>query len=418
MTDFLRFRIVLALAALLLASSALAEVMDRPTGIRIGQRMTLRPYVGLSVGWDSNPKQTHSGARGDVLWTINPGFGIDYKAENWTLRLNAFYNYRSYTRDDVINDRNRHSFGEDLDWSWSNIDGSGKGWSLRLSEFFQQINMADDISYGGGKSYNGDRREFNVQGLVERRFNERVHLNLDAHYYKLIYDNDTNVGYANYGWDRWTAGLQGGYVLSKWTDILLSGNYQGYQQENTGNYSMSGQSQGFSAQAGIGTHATERITYRLLAGWSRFEYADGSQNNDGFAYTAAGNWMVSETLQTMLVANSYYQPSERDIASSTRVDSFSWGVAKTMVRGKLRGTFDVMYRREYHDMAGGTLRAGNDYTLDILSARLGCNYVLNRFLTLFAYGEYMRSWNTESERDNGRWDYDRWRATLGLKFTY
>ena len=86
-------RIVVLTIAGTLAAVASADVLDRPTGIKIGQRMTLRPYVSLAVSYDSNVwgSQSSTGSKGDVLWSINPGLGIDYKAENWALLLNLYY---------------------------------------------------------------------------------------------------------------------------------------------------------------------------------------------------------------------------------------------------------------------------------------------------------------------------------------
>lgn len=83
--------------AAVFAASASADVLDRPTGIKIGQRMTLRPYVSLSVAWDSNVDGSSNAGRndGDVLWTVNPGLNLDYKAENWALLLNVYYNYHA-----------------------------------------------------------------------------------------------------------------------------------------------------------------------------------------------------------------------------------------------------------------------------------------------------------------------------------
>ncbi len=396
---------------------ASAEVVDRPTGIKIGQRMTLKPYVSLSLGYDSNPAQSHSGKRGDALWTINPGLGLDYMAENWALKFNAYYNFRTYHRGTYVNDRNSHSYGEDLSWAWANSGQNERGWALRLSESYSQLNMADDISYGNGAgAYNGDRRQFSIQGAVQRRFTERWHSDLTAGYYMLKYDNDESLGGANYGWQRWTAGWQAGYAPSPWTDFILSLGYHGYEQDNNGGYCGRNNSQGYSAQAGIGSYATERISYRALAGWSRFEYSNGATTDDGFVYTISGNWRISETWNTSLLASSYYQPSERQVSSRSRVDSVSWGIAKSMVRNKLRATFDVSYRRETHEAA--RVASNIDYTLDIFSGRLGLNYILNRFLTAFAYCEYYQSVNSECERDHGRLDYDRWRVTGGLRLTY
>ena len=405
-----------ALAALASASAS-AETMDRPTGFRIGQRMTLRPYVAVSATYDSNVcgwSRGGSGKTDDVMWTVNPGFSLEYNAESWALLLTAYYNYRAYCQKRYWDNYNRHSFGETLRWNWSNTKGNEKGWSLMLSERFQQTTMADDVSLGNGRAYTGDYREFSIQGVAQRRFNESWHSELMASYYNIDYDQD-DYGYGRYGglfgWQRWTGNLSLGYAPSKWTDFLANVGYQGYQQDNVSNSRYSRSSQGYTAQFGIGSYATERISYRALFGWSRFEYANGASANDGFVYTLSGKWLISDTLSTMFVATSYYQPSEREMAARSRVDSVSWGLGKALVRGKLRATLDCTYRRETHEYVGGYY---DDYRLDVASARLGLDYTLNRFLALFAYAEYMKSWN-----DNSRYlDYDRWRVTGGVRFTY
>jgi len=402
-----------------LAVSGFAEVLDRPTGIRIGQRMTLRPYVALSASYDSNVRgsQSSGGSKGDVLWTVNPGFGLDYRADNWSLLLNAYYNYHAYTKSENVSRYNQHSYGETLRWNWANAKGAEKGWSLMLSETFQQVTMTDDISFSDGSSYSADRSQFMVNGAVQRRFNEHWHADVNASYYMLDYDNDTSNpnGSALYGWQRWVFGAEAGFAPSRWTDIIGAVNYQGYVQDNVRNSRLDRDSHGYTAQIGLGSFATERISYRALAGWSRFEYANGESSDDGFVYTVSGNWKIDDTLQTMLLATSYYQPSEREHSAKTRVDSVSWGIGKALVRNKMRVTLDLTYRHETHDCVNVS---AIDYDLDVATARLGLNYTLNRFLTAFTYGEYQRSINSESDRKNSYCDYDRWRVTAGLRLTY
>lgn len=405
--------------AVAVAAVASAEVLDRPTGIKIGQRMTLRPYVSLSASYDSNVGGVQSGSasKGDVLWTVNPNLGIDYRAENWSLLLNLFYNYHAYTKSENANRHNQHTYGETLRWNWADSRGAEKGWTLMLSESFQKVSMTDDISLGDGSAYSADRDQLNVNGAVQRRFNEHWHGDINASYYRIDYDND--MGNANrsafYGWQRWTAGLEAGFAPSRWTDIIGALCYHGYIQDNVENSSLSRNSQGYTAQIGLGSYATERISYRALAGWSRFEYANNASSEDGFVYTLSGNWKIDDTLHTMLLATSYYQPSEREYASKSRVDSVSWGIGKSLIRGKLNTTLDMTYRHETHEgVTAGTL----DYNLDIVTARLGFNYTLNRFLAAFVYGEYQRSINSESDRKYSYGDYERWRITTGLRLTY
>lgn len=408
-------RLTAVSAVCVCAFAASADVMDRPAGIKIGQRMTLRPYVSLSASYDSNVGARHSNAKGDVLWNINPGFTLDYKQEKWSLLLTGNYKYHSYT-ESRNNKYNQHSYGESLRWNWSDGDEAGKGWSMIIAESYRRVTMADDFELSDGRSYNADRGQFDINGGLQRRFNENWHADVHGGYYNLDYDNNTSkagMG-ALYGWQRWNASADIGFAPSRWTDIIAMVGYQGYNQDNASK-GVGRRSEGYTAQAGIGSFATERISYRLLAGWSRFEYGNESTDN-GFVYTGSVDWRISDTLRTMLVATSYYQPSERESNSRSRIDSVSWGLHKSLVRSKLNATLDMTYRHETNDHS--TKSSARDYDLDTVSARLGLNYTLNRFLTFFAYGEYLRSWDSESRSNSGYCDYDRWRVTGGVRLTY
>ncbi|MBQ0031317.1 MAG: outer membrane beta-barrel protein, partial [bacterium] len=120
------------LSSLILCLSAGAEVLDRPSGIKIGERLTLRPYVSMSLTYDSNVNGSSSSVDsddGDFLWTISPSLFLHYNAETWSLILSGFYNYHHYFKNEFA-EQNQHTFGEDLRWNWSNSTGTEKGWSL------------------------------------------------------------------------------------------------------------------------------------------------------------------------------------------------------------------------------------------------------------------------------------------------
>ena len=117
----------------------------------------------------------------------------------------------------------------------------------------------------------------------------------------------------------------------------------------------------------------------------------------------------------MLLATSYYQPSEYEYGSSIRVDALSWGIAHSMVRGKLSATADIAFRRETREYS--TI-AQSDYDMDTLTGRVGLNYQFNRFLTFYTYLEYqLRDMESSSSRSYN-YDYDRWRWTSGIRLTY
>lgn len=413
----------------LVASAGLvgfADTMDRPSGIKIGQRMTLKPYVSTSVAYDSNAQGSKKG-KSDVLWIVNPGFGLEYKSEQWAANLNAYYQFQAHSRN-TSSTRDTHSYGEELSIRWTDSLPNEKGWSLVLSESFRMMNEVDDIKDPNGNQFNQDRQEFTLSGAIERRITDRFHANVNGGYYWLDYlnnDHNRRAYQSLYGWQRWTAGAVAGYALSPWTDLLLSFGWQRYHQDNTKNaeyidskdYRRGGlDSTGYSIQTGFGTYATERIQYRVLGGWMNYSYDHGGKDLNGFSYSVSGAWTLSNSWKTMLLAQSSYQPTEREFGSSQRVDMISWGLAHAMVRGKLNATFDASYRRETKEYSAD--KSGYDYDLDYMTFRFGLNYTLNRYLGFFGNVEYRNSISSKSTGRGAQYDYDRFRGTLGMRFTY
>ena len=417
---------VFACAALLCASAS-AELMDRPSGFKIGQRMTLKPYVALSATYDSNAEARNDGHE-NVYWTVSPGLGLDYQAENWMLTVNLQYQYNAYARKRLYGAQDYHGLNENVAYKWSNSKSGERGWSLMLAQSYQKT-LEDNVAYSG-LEYGTDRQTFNLSGSLQRRFGLGLHADLIAGYYWLEYDNEDGAPNALYGWDRGLVGAELGWAPSKWFDIIFAGSYQYYTQDNTtsmyyGNYlnTPSSESEGLTAQGGFESNASDHIKYRLLAGWSRFNYGkhSGGGSADGFVYTASANWAISETWNTTFLATSYYQPTERDYGSSQRVDGLSWGIAHSMVRDKLTATFDIAYRHEtpeytWHSSYGAV--ASSDYSLDNVTYRLGLNYILNRYLSLYSSLSYRRSVGRGASRNAESYTYERFTGMVGLKFTY
>ena len=396
------------------ALTASADVMDRPKGFKIGERLTIRPYVSLRYTFDSNIYSSKHGTSGSS-WVINPGAGIEYVAENWEIDGSAWYRYHAYNR--YSSRINESSFGERLGLKWTDSLPDERGWSFLVTESYSQISQDDDLTENEGRGIWRDRKTFSASGILERRINEHWHAAGEASFYYLDYDNSLNKYLPLYGWKRATVGGDIGYAASKWTDIIVAANYQWYKQDNIpSNIRYTDESRGWVVMAGLGTRATERISYRILTGWSRFEYAKGDAKDiDGWTYQATAKWKISDTWNTMLLATSYYQPSERETASAIRVDSISWGLAHTMVRGKLNATLDLNYRHETHEY---NYTRGYDYDDDVITARLGLNYTLNRFLSVYGRVEYQIDMFDKDSYTNDDYDYDRFRGTIGLRLTY
>lgn len=411
-----------ALGAVVAVSPAAAEIQDRPAGVKIGQRLTLRPYVSFDFTYDSNSNQQNDND-GNTSWHINPHLNLTYKSERFNAELGLFYGYRAYNSNS--RNENGQDYGEDLRMSWTTAAADEKGWTILLTERYQRMTEDDDFQNNNGRGLWRDRTTFLVDADIERRFTDKLHASVYGSYYYLDYANDSKSYIPLYGWQRWMGGVQVGYALSKWTDFVLTGNYQGYSQDNDYDVShmsdvygtkgrYSSESRGYTVHAGLQSRATEKISYRVLAGWSRFEYAGGESDSDGFTYSASANWMITDTWHTMLLASSYYQPSEREYGSANRVDSVSWGLAHSMIRGKLNATLDAAYRRETRAY---TDQSAPDYDEDIFSFRLGLDYTLNRFFAIYARGEYQCCLFDEDIYGDDC-DYNRFRVTVGFRLQY
>ncbi|MCR5414682.1 MAG: outer membrane beta-barrel protein [Kiritimatiellae bacterium] len=416
----------LASAVAVAAVAAQAGIMDEPAGIKmLNERLTLSPYVALSYTYDSNIDQSKHSKSGSQ-WSVNPGINATYKGENWKLDGMVFYKYHAYNR--YTSQLNSSSYGERMKFTWASAAADEPGWRVMFSENFQQIAQDDDASNHDGRGIGRDRKQFQAEGAIERRINRYFHAAATANYYLLDYDNDVDKYATMYGWKRLSIGGEIGYTASKWSDIILAADYQWYWQDNNHGSSSYGEasrrghdvssdSKGFSVMGGIGSHMTERIEYRVLAGWSRFEYGDGAKDLDGWTYRANAKWQLDDanTLNIMALGSSYYQPSERSYGSAIKVYTASIGAAKGLVRNTINATVDLSYRRETHEY---TEYSADAYDEDIITARIGLSYKINRIASVYGNLEYQTEETSNGHGIGHTYDYDRFRGTVGVRLTY
>ena len=417
------------IASTFAAATVCAGVLDREPGIKIlNERATLLPYVALSYTYDSNVDSTKKATSGSQ-WVVNPGLELKYEDDNWVVSALVWYKYHAYNH--YSSQLNSSSYGERMKWQWTNASGGGKGWTIMFTEQFEQIAQDDNLTSLGGRGMNRDRLQFQAEGVIHRRINQYWHGALRSDYYLLDYDNNVSEYAWLYGWSRLQVGFEGGCTLSKWTDLLLSANYQWYWHDddvdthegNDGIYGsrrgkyIRGDSKGWSVMGGVGTHMTEKLSYRILAGWSRFEYGGGVSNLDGWTYQGSADWQIdaANTFHVMALASSYYQPSEREFGSALLVHNASFGIAKSFIKNKLKATADVAFRRETHEY---TEYAADNYDENIWTARLTLSYRINRLFTVYGRVEYQTEESEGRYVRGGIYDYDRWRGTIGLRMTW
>ena len=196
--------------------------------------------------------------------------------------------------------------------------------------------------------------------------------------------------------------------------MLVAGGYSHYTQPGGhGYHHYSNDSKTWTVQAGLGTRATERITYRALMGASWLEYGGHSGSDCSWTYSLSANWKISRQLQASLLGNSYYQPSERTRGQALKVYSLSGGLSYLTLGDKMTLTANVAWRYEDTCYNDRYLSYGNNFDEDILSVRLGATYTINRWVSVFATFTWGEEWC-----DRRSYDYDRFRGTIGMRFHY
>ena len=388
------------------------SVADKPQGFRFfNQHLTIKPYVALSYTYDSNV-DTSRHAEGDSIFCIQPGADFDWKGERWALVGSLWYRRNAYC--EYANEMGENSWGESLAYKWTTSKQNERGWSLVLAEKYRYTDQSDALGSGDGRGVWRDREALDVSGVIQRRFTERLHAEVMAQYNWLDYKNDTGKYAPLYGGSEWSVGAQAGYAASKWTDFLVAGGYSHYTQKKGRGYrNYSNESQVWTIQAGLGTHATEKITYRALVGASWLEYGGHANASCGWTYSLDANWRITRQLQVSALGKSYYQPSERTVGQAIKVYSLSGGLSYLTLGDKMTLTANLAWRYEDTCYNDRYLGYGNNFDETILSARLGANYIINRWMSVFAALTWEEEWC-----DVRTYGYDRFRGTIGMRFHY
>ena len=388
------------------------SVADKPQGFRFfNQHLTIKPYVALSYTYDSNVDTTRH-AESDSIFCIQPGADFEWKGERWALVGSLWYRRNAYC--EYANEMGENSWGESLAYKWTTSKQNERGWSLVLAEKYRYTDQSDALGSGDGRGVWRDREALDASGVIQRRFTERLHAEVMAQYNWLDYKNDTGKYAPLYGWSEWSAGAQAGYAASKWTDLLVAGGYSHYTQKKGRGYrNYSNDSQVWTIQAGLGTHATEKITYRALMGVSWLEYGGHANADCGWTYSLDANWKITRQLQASALGKSYYQPSERTVGQAIKVYSLSGGLSYLTLGDKMTLTANVAWRYEDTCYNDRYLGYGNNFDETILSFRFGADYVINRWMSVFAAFTWEEEWC-----DVKTYGYDRFRGTIGMRFHY
>ena len=391
---------------------------SRPVGFRFfNQHLTIKPYVSLSYTYDSNVDADRT-QLDDSVFAINPAVDFEWHGAKWMLTGNVWYRHRYFCE---YNDQmGEDSYGENLQFRYSSSAQNAKGWSLMLTERYAYISQSDDMGSVGGRGIWRDRQTFDAAGVLERRFTDRWHMDVQGQYSWLDYDNDVNKYYPLFGWSQYSAGVQFGYAASKWTDLLVAAGYSRYSQDidfsdsRVLSRTYNEQSDSYSVQAGIGTRATERITYRALMGASWFDYGNAGATDCGWTYSLSGNWRIHRQVQLSLLGSSYYEPSDEYVGQARKVYTLSGGISYLTLGDRLKLSGNISWRFDETSYSDMNYPTAYNYDRTHVSARIAADYLLNRWTSVFAHIIY----DDVSTDTNSYQEYERVRGVLGVRFHY
>ena len=363
------------------------------------KNLSISPYVNLEYTYDSNVNYEHSDEEDDHIFTVNPGVDLNYKGNDWGINVNAWYSY-DYYHDN--NDLDADSYGESIGFYWE----SPKGIKFLLDQNYVMASQNDSLTSGDGNGVWRDRNQFDLAAALGYQFSEKTSATVHGSYLDLWYDTDKDKYGDLYGWKEYSVGLELARQMTAKTDLLINGSYMQYDSDGAKG-GVDSSSTGYSLMAGVGSRATERIAYRMVAGASWFDYADGDMLT-GFTYDASLSWVLSRKWALSFAGASYFQPSEREANQATQTYTASSGLTyKTTPR--LTTSFDLAYRREENEYDN----AGSSDADDRYSARLLARYNLRKYVNLYAGVEY-----EEQTSDEDMNEFDRYRGTLGVNLRY
>jgi hypothetical protein len=373
--------------------------------------LNLSPFVEAQGFLDSNVDFIREGERpvkGQALaeetfgYGIQPGLYLSMPGNGWSLSGRGWYRFENY--EDPLAE-SRRDWAETMEFFAESASGRG----LRISELFQQVNH-EDFQTGRWD----DRFEGRVRGDVGGRITDKTRLFVGGVYDEIKYD-DPDL----YDWRRYGGQANLARRITEKSDgvLMVEVNRQTSEKQN-------GDADGVLANLGVASRATEKTHYRMTAGAEYYSGFEGDDSRVGVAYELGLTWKATDRLTATMSGSSLYQPAEDVEDNSMLVSTIGAGLEYSPLR-RWTALLDALYRREDYTLpVRGTdpLRPGSsiDTSLpgqsrkdDQITGHARLTFAVTHDVSVFADGIYTFSTSSIEE-----YDYERWRAGLGLAARY
>ncbi len=416
-------------------------------GIWLGP-LNLSPTLDVGVFYESNPDEVNEN-RKELMeatsedrfdssrgFNIQPGLDLLLPGNQWKLSGRLAYTYED---DDSDYSRSPKDWMESLKFD-GKTDG-GTQWQLGQS--------AQQLSYTKYDEFSQDDRfGFGINGMLGRQVTDKSGISLGASYRAVDYE-DAYLYDSDY--QQYTLAIT--HQFTEKTDGILSLAYgiNGADYDEVGSDSDPEgrrrldvdikEATYITASFGLGSHATEKLTYRALIGMTAFddfeykypdamEYPEGGRQLDNgadtdysFSYDMGLSWRPTERFTLNLSGNSAYESSE-DVRNNSMLAYSLIGSASYRFFTRVMLSSGVAYRYEDYlrnvdeddvDLFTGTDAEGQGQSRQDDQVNLFANltFGITRFASFYVNGLYSVN---ESTIDD--FDYDRYRVSAGVALKY
>jgi len=393
-----------------------AEAQVASQGFRYGN-LSLSPYVSLEYLYDSNIIYDHN-KYGDSVFRVSPGLDLKYQGMDWGVLANAWYSHSWYHKYDV---KDYDRWGERL-----SLYREATKWKLVVTQGYTESDQNDSLQLDGGDGVWRNRSQFDVNAVFSYDINERLSASVNALFTDMWYGNSTGQYRDLYGYMHWGFGLEIAHRLTERSSLVLSGSYQEYYsgesllnsdvKNRERNMPFSNVSHGYSLMGGVASRLTEKLRYRALVGATLYDYADDQSISPSYSLDAT--WVINRKWAATLAGAGYYQPSERSYYQRKTVYTLSAGITHQPIK-RLLLTLDGVYRGEDNETVDGYSGYISNYMRQQYTARLRASYQLQKYVSVFASGEYtIQDINRSVVANYPKDSWDRYLLSVGLQLRY
>mgnify|MGYP003757470301 CR=1 FL=1 len=384
------------LAGIVWAGASLAGPFDfvQPSdGFHFGE-LTVSPFAEVLYFYDTNYDRVDRGSSSSHGPSLRGGLDYSYAGDRNTFSGQAWYQWENYNGDGRLDSK---QWRESLRY----MHETPQGTVLNLNHYWAETDQSD---YERGQWR--DRREFMLGAGIAHAFSPKTRVHLDVGVEDVAYRSPFL-----YDWRKYSADVSLARRFGAKSDAFINA---GTSLEENEDYS--GFSKAYRIGLGMASRATEKVSYRVVAGAEAFDYNGRPRGSTDWApyYQLGATWNASSKWTWTLTGRGEHRSSEEYGSNYTRTYTLGVGAAYQANR-RLSLSMRSLWRydeSEYRvtDFTTGRSKDKRDHELGV---RTDVTYRLNKYASLRVGGEATTQISSIDADE-----YNRFRVDMGLMLRY